>query len=99
MHLHVVFVLAWLGVGCGKASWQVWVSSLKIFLLISIWPLRAFLNCWFQCMLQEFIDARDADDARHYVNGKDFDGNRLIVEFARRVSIGMYFRLSVFTDA
>uniref|UniRef100_A0A7I4APK4 Uncharacterized protein n=1 Tax=Physcomitrium patens TaxID=3218 RepID=A0A7I4APK4_PHYPA len=32
----------------------------------------------------EFADARDADDARHYVNGKDFDGNRLIVEFARR---------------
>lgn len=58
-----------------------------------------FLNCWFQCILQEFIDARDADDARHYVNGKDFDGNRLIVEFARRVSIGMYFRLSIFPDA
>ncbi|KAG0585592.1 hypothetical protein M758_2G023200 [Ceratodon purpureus] len=32
----------------------------------------------------EFADARDADDARHYCNGKDFDGNRLIVEFARR---------------
>ncbi len=36
--------------------------------------------------VQEFADARDADDARHYCNGKDFDGNRLIVEFARRVS-------------
>jgi arginine/serine-rich splicing factor 7 len=33
----------------------------------------------------EFSDSRDADDARHYLNGKDFDGNRLIVEFARRV--------------
>ncbi|CAK9236381.1 unnamed protein product [Sphagnum troendelagicum] len=32
----------------------------------------------------EFSDSRDADDARHYLNGKDFDGNRLIVEFARR---------------
>jgi hypothetical protein len=38
-------------------------------------------------MLQEFLDARDADDARHYTNGKDLDGSRLIVEFARRVSI------------
>lgn len=37
--------------------------------------------------VQEFADARDADDARHYCNGKDFDGNRLIVEFARRVSV------------
>jgi hypothetical protein len=42
--------------------------------------LRAFV------FIQEFADARDADDARHYCNGKDFDGNRLIVEFARRVS-------------
>ncbi|KAG0554275.1 hypothetical protein KC19_12G078600 [Ceratodon purpureus] len=32
----------------------------------------------------EFLDARDADDARHYTNGKDLDGSRLIVEFARR---------------
>ncbi|KAH9553308.1 hypothetical protein CY35_08G001200 [Sphagnum magellanicum] len=32
----------------------------------------------------EFSDSRDADDARHYLNGKEFDGNRLIVEFARR---------------
>lgn len=39
------------------------------------------------CTLQEFLDARDADDARHYTNGKDLDGSRLIVEFARRVSI------------
>ncbi len=37
---------------------------------------------------QEFSDSRDADDARHYLNGKEFDGNRLIVEFARRVSLG-----------
>jgi len=43
--------------------------------------LRAFT------FIQEFADARDADDARHYCNGKDFDGNRLIVEFARRVSV------------
>jgi len=40
--------------------------------------------------LQEFLDVRDADDARYYTNGKDLDGSRLIVEFARRVSI-MYF--------
>jgi hypothetical protein len=41
---------------------------------------------WWHC--QEFSDSRDADDARHYLNGKEFDGNRLIVEFARRVSLG-----------
>ncbi len=43
------------------------------------------LNSQGFCWLQEFSDSRDADDARHYLNGKDFDGNRLIVEFARRV--------------
>ncbi|KAJ7557002.1 hypothetical protein O6H91_05G107800 [Diphasiastrum complanatum] len=32
----------------------------------------------------EFSDRRDADDARHYLNGKDVDGSRIIVEFARR---------------
>jgi RNA recognition motif-containing protein len=34
----------------------------------------------------EFGDPRDADDACHYLNGKDFEGTRLVVEFARRVS-------------
>ncbi|XP_024357964.1 uncharacterized protein [Physcomitrium patens] len=37
----------------------------------------------------EFLDARDADDARHYTNGKDLDGSRLIVEFARRGPRGL----------
>ncbi|CAK9858831.1 unnamed protein product [Sphagnum jensenii] len=32
----------------------------------------------------EFGDPRDADDACHYLNGKDFEGTRLVVEFARR---------------
>ena len=51
---------------------------------------RCLVNLWWH--LQEFNDARDADDARHYVNGKDFDGNRLIVEFARRVSRSISWR-------
>lgn len=36
----------------------------------------------------EFYDSRDADDARHYLNGKEVDGSRLVVEFTRRVSQG-----------
>eukprot|EP00249_Psilotum_nudum_P016712 c25958_g4_i4 orf=690-1466(+) len=32
----------------------------------------------------EFSDPRDADDARHYLNGRELDGTRIIVEFARR---------------
>ncbi|XP_015877070.1 serine/arginine-rich splicing factor RS2Z32 isoform X2 [Ziziphus jujuba] len=31
----------------------------------------------------EFSDPRDADDARYGLNGRDFDGSRIIVEFAR----------------
>lgn len=42
-------------------------------------------------ILQEFLDIQDADDARYYTNGKDLDGSRLIVEFARRVSIEYFF--------
>ncbi|KMZ73149.1 Serine/arginine-rich splicing factor RS2Z32 [Zostera marina] len=31
----------------------------------------------------EFSDSRDADDARYSLNGRDFDGSRIIVEFAK----------------
>ncbi|MCL7037161.1 hypothetical protein MKW94_026457, partial [Papaver nudicaule] len=31
----------------------------------------------------EFSDPRDADDARHSLNGRDFDGSRIVVEFAK----------------
>ncbi|KAK9169096.1 hypothetical protein Syun_001236 [Stephania yunnanensis] len=31
----------------------------------------------------EFSDPRDADDARHSLNGREFDGSRIIVEFAK----------------
>ncbi|CAE6034761.1 unnamed protein product [Arabidopsis arenosa] len=31
----------------------------------------------------EFGDPRDADDARHYLDGRDFDGSRITVEFSR----------------
>ena len=36
---------------------------------------------------QEFSDPRDADDARYHLDGKEFDGSRIIVEFAKGVSI------------
>eukprot|EP00270_Netrium_digitus_P021018 TRINITY_DN8833_c0_g1_i2.p1 TRINITY_DN8833_c0_g1~~TRINITY_DN8833_c0_g1_i2.p1 ORF type:complete len:341 (+),score=49.88 TRINITY_DN8833_c0_g1_i2:78-1100(+) len=32
----------------------------------------------------EFSDPRDADDARHYLNGTDVQGSRILVEFTRR---------------
>lgn len=32
----------------------------------------------------DFYDSRDADDARHYLNGRNFDGSRIAVEFAKR---------------
>lgn len=36
---------------------------------------------------QEFSDPRDADDARYNLDGRDVDGSRLIVEFAKGVGI------------
>jgi hypothetical protein len=36
---------------------------------------------------QEFSDPRDADDARYNLDGRDVDGSRLIVEFAKGVYI------------
>ena len=34
---------------------------------------------------QEFSDPRDADDARYNLDGRDFEGSRIIVEFAKGV--------------
>ncbi|KAL3521002.1 hypothetical protein ACH5RR_019151 [Cinchona calisaya] len=36
----------------------------------------------------EFSDPRDADDARYSMNGRDVDGSRIIVEFAKGVPRG-----------
>ncbi|KAH0640982.1 hypothetical protein KY285_037568 [Solanum tuberosum] len=36
----------------------------------------------------EFSDPRDADDARYYLDGRDIDGRRIIVEFAKGVPRG-----------
>ncbi|XP_050230219.1 serine/arginine-rich splicing factor RS2Z33 isoform X2 [Mercurialis annua] len=36
----------------------------------------------------EFSDPRDADDARYHLDGKDCDGSRIIVEFAKGVPRG-----------
>nr|XP_043613212.1 serine/arginine-rich splicing factor RS2Z33-like [Erigeron canadensis] len=36
----------------------------------------------------EFRDSRDADDARHSLNGRDVDGSRIVVEFAKGVPRG-----------
>ncbi|MBA0697763.1 hypothetical protein Goari_021289, partial [Gossypium aridum] len=36
----------------------------------------------------EFSDPRDADDARYSLNGRDLDGSRIVVEFAKGVPRG-----------
>ena len=41
---------------------------------------------WLTFCKQEFSNPRDADDARYSLDGRDFDGSRIIVEFARGVS-------------
>lgn len=46
-------------------------------------------SCGYFChhfYLQEFSDPRDADDARYSLNGRDVDGSRITVEFAKGVS-------------
>ena len=46
--------------------------------------------------MQEFSDARDADDARYNLDGRDFDGSRMIVEFAKGVIlIFLTYHLSI----
>lgn len=34
---------------------------------------------------QDFSDPRDADDARYRLDGRDVDGSRIVVEFAKGV--------------
>ncbi|XVE61795.1 hypothetical protein DITRI_Ditri06bG0067800 [Diplodiscus trichospermus] len=43
---------------------------------------------WLTFCKQEFRDPRDADDARYSLDGRKFDGSRIIVEFARGVPRG-----------
>lgn len=50
--------------------------------------LLALQNNYF---LQDFSDPRDADDARRYYDGRDVDGRRIIVEFAKGVSYSTPF--------
>lgn len=40
----------------------------------------------FALLTQDFSDPRDADDARYALDGRDVDGSRVIVEFAKGVS-------------
>ena len=53
--------------------------------MLHIYEHRLVLSCTY-FYLQEFSDPRDADDARYNLNGRDFDGGRIIVEFAKGVS-------------
>jgi arginine/serine-rich splicing factor 7 len=43
---------------------------------------------------QEFSDTRDADEARYNLDGRDVDGSRILVEFAKGVSSSLVAFLS-----
>ena len=51
--------------------------------------------------MQEFSDPQDADDARYNLDGRDIDGSRIIVEFAKGViyqsSLAMQFTFYSFS--
>ena len=47
--------------------------------------------------MQDFSDSRDADDARYSLNGREVDGSRLIVEFAKGVST-LNWTLTIFSS-
>ena len=71
---------------------ELWLITSFLFFLDENCFICSMMHIW--CVLlvfltflkQEFSDPRDADDARHYLDGKDFDGSRIIVEFAKGVS-------------
>ena len=58
-------------------------------------PFCLVLFC--QIVKQEFSDPRDADDARYNLDGRDVDGSRIIVEFAKGVSCPFSYMLSEFS--
>jgi hypothetical protein len=43
---------------------------------------------------QEFSDPRDADEARYNLDGRDVDGSRILVEFAKGVCCSSVASLS-----
>lgn len=48
--------------------------------------MQSFVGFAKQLFFQDFSDPRDADDARRYYDGREVDGRRIIVEFAKGVS-------------
>jgi hypothetical protein len=48
----------------------------------------------FQITIQEFSDHRDADEARYQLDGRDVDGSRIVVEFAKGVSCLFNYMIS-----
>ena len=53
-------------------------------------PFCLVLFC--QIVKQEFSDPRDADDAQYNLDGREVDGSRIIVEFAKGVSCWLVIR-------
>jgi hypothetical protein len=48
----------------------------------------------FQITIQEFSEHRDADEARYQLDGRDVDGSRIVVEFAKGVSCLFNYMIS-----
>ena len=57
----------------------------KLFMNPILW--LPFVGFCAHLLLQEFSDPRDADDARYSLDGRDFDGSRIVVEFSRGVRV------------
>lgn len=80
-HSFICLLLYWSVLPC-QITW----------LFLWYFPFLPFCHSW----KQEFSDPRDADDARYGLNGRDFDGSRIIVEFARGVCpLGLYLFASI----
>jgi hypothetical protein len=78
-------------------SLYVFFTTLSLFLQVSLlilWKLKNtfilhvafFILALVLIAKQEFSDPHDADDAQYNLDGREVDGSRIIVEFAKGVS-------------
>ena len=68
-------------------------------MLFILWEIYFYIHdfvCFalLQITIQEFSDHRDADEARYQLDGKDVDGSRIVVEFAKGVSCLFNYMIS-----
>ena len=62
---------------CLQAAGETLIFTFATFFDLSLYV------CDVYHLLQEFFDPRDAEDAQKYCDGKDVEGGRIVVEFAR----------------